>query len=130
MKARTLSVLALSLVLSACASPQYQTYANAHTLRTQAHEKRLESIAQIARESNDPATKVAAILTLGSASKQEDAIAPPVNPLVELAETGLKAYSTWASTVFNVLQLGRGTTSVSDDSIANGLKVLTPTLGK
>jgi hypothetical protein len=125
---RALAIL-LAVTLTGCASADYAAYTAAHTARVTADSKRLDGIASIARESNDPVARVAAIITLSHAeSKQHDAIAKPTNILTELLQAGAGAYGIWAKTVLGVVDSTKSI-SASDEDVANrALNVLTPNL--
>lgn len=115
------------LVLAGCASPDYAAYTQAHTARTNADSRRLDSIASIARESTDPTAKVAAIITLGHAeSKAQDRIEKPTNMFVEAISAGAEVYGTWASTLLGVLNLRRSTSSITEQDAANAINILKP----
>jgi PBP1b-binding outer membrane lipoprotein LpoB len=122
-------VLALVLVLVGCASPDYAQYTAAHTARTQADAKRLESIAQIGREAQEPMSKLAAILTLGHAEQRaQDKIEKPTNILTEVVQAGSGIYGTWAQTLLGILQLRqtKTVTGISETDAGNALNVLQP----
>jgi hypothetical protein len=123
---RKLIAIAFALVLVGCASPDYAAYTAAHTARVSADTKRLDNIANIARESNDPVARVAAIITLSHAeSKAHDAIAKPTNMFVELLQGATGLYGMWTNAVLNVVN----STRASDPDVAGqALNVLTPNL--
>jgi hypothetical protein len=127
MKALALA-FAVAVALVGCASPDYAAYAQAHTARATLDAKRLDSIALIARESNDPAARIAAIITLSHAeSKAQDRIEKPTNVIVEAVQAGAGVYGTWASTLLGVLQLRKSTTAISEQDAANAINILKPT---
>jgi hypothetical protein len=116
------------LALVGCASPDYAAYAQAHTARATLDAKRLDNIAAIARESNDPVARVAAIITLSHAeSKAQDKIEKPTNVIVEAVQAGASVYGTWAQTLLGVLNLRKSTTGISEQDAANAINILKPT---
>jgi outer membrane murein-binding lipoprotein Lpp len=126
MRSIAAAVLA-ALALAGCASPDYAAYAQAHTARATLDAKRLDSIAAIARESNDPTARIAAIITLSNAeSKAHDKIEKPTNVIVEAVTAGAGVYSTWAQTLLGVLNLRRSTSAISENDAANALNILRP----
>jgi hypothetical protein len=125
MKALAVALAAVALV--GCASPDYAAYTAAHAVRSNADAKRLENIALIARESNDPTARIAAILTLSHAeAKAQDRIEKPTNMFVEAVTAGAGVYSTWASTLLGVLQLRQSTSAISETDAANAINILKP----
>lgn len=124
---RTLIALGVALALVGCASPDYAAYTAAHTARSSADSRRLDSIATIARESADPVARVAAIITLGHAeSRAQDKIEKPTNMFVEAVQAGAGIYGTWASTLIDVLTLRKSTAGISEADAANAINILKP----
>jgi hypothetical protein len=124
---RTLVALAAAIALVGCASPDYAAYASASVQRSAHEAKRLENLATIAREANDPITKVAAVVALSHAeSKNKDRLEAPVNPLVEVLNVGATVYDRWANTLLGVLQLRRSTSAISEQDAANAINILKP----
>jgi hypothetical protein len=112
-----------------CASPDYAKYAEAQVARSAQEAKRLDNIALIARESNDPTARIAAIITLSHAeTKAQDRIEKPTNVIVEAVQAGAQVYGTWAQTLLGVLQLRKATTGISEQDAANAINILKPTL--
>jgi PBP1b-binding outer membrane lipoprotein LpoB len=126
MRSIAAAVLA-ALAFVGCASPDYAAYAQAHTARATLDAKRLDSIAAIARESNDPTARIAAIITLSHAeTKAQDKIEKPTNVIVEAVTAGAGVYSTWAQTLLGVLNLRRSTSAISENDAANAINILRP----
>jgi hypothetical protein len=121
----------LIIALVGCASPDYSAYTAAHAARSAQEAKRLDNIASIARESNDPAARIAAIITLSHAeAKAQDKIEKPTSILVEAMQAGAGIYGTWINGVLGVLNMQRTTTvtAIDPSAAANALTVLTPAL--
>lgn len=126
---RTLIALGIALALVGCASPDYAKYVEAHAARTAADAKRLDNIARIGLEANEPMSKLASILTLGHAEQRaQDKIEKPTNILTEVVQAGSGIYGTWAQTLLGILQLRqtKTVTGISETDAANGLSVLKP----
>ena len=126
----TLLALALAASLVGCASPDYAAYAAAHTARANADAKRLDNIARIGLEANEPMSKLASILTLGHAeSRAQDKIEKPTNIITEVVQAGSGIYGTWAQTLLGVLQLRqtRTVTAISESDAENAINILKPT---
>lgn len=126
---KLLATLAVALTMVGCASPDYAKYAEAQVARSAQEAKRLDNIALIARESNDPTARIAAIITLSHAeTKAQDRIEKPTNVIVEAVQAGAQVYGTWAQTLLGVLQLRKATTGISEQDAANAINILKPTL--
>lgn len=124
---RTLIALGIALALVGCASPDYAKYVEAHTARTNADAKRLDNIARIGLEANEPMSKLASILTLGHAEQRaQDKIEKPTNLLTEVVQAGSGIYGTWAQTLLGVLNLRRSTSAISEQDAANAINILKP----
>jgi PBP1b-binding outer membrane lipoprotein LpoB len=124
---RTLLALGIALALVGCASPDYANYTAAQTARTNAESKRLDNIASIARESNDPVARVAAIITLSNAeARNQQKIEKPTNILTEVVQAGAGIYGTWAQTLLGVLDLRRSTSAISEQDAAAAISILKP----
>jgi PBP1b-binding outer membrane lipoprotein LpoB len=124
---RTLIALGIALALVGCASPDYANYTASQNARTAAESKRLDSIASIARESNDPVARIAAIITLSNAeARNQQKIEKPTNIFVEAVEAGASVYGTWAQTLLGVLNLRRSTSAISEQDAANAISILKP----
>jgi hypothetical protein len=114
-------------MFAGCASPDYAAYTQAHANRTAADARRLDSIAAIARESNDPVARVAAILTLSHAeSKASDKIEKPTNMFVEAVAAGTSIYSIWSNTLLGVLNMRRSTSAITEQDASTALNILQP----
>jgi hypothetical protein len=121
--------LAAMFALVGCASPDYAKYIDGQTARSAQEAKRLDNIASIARESNDPVARIAAIITLSHAeSKAQDKIEKPTNIIVEAVQAGASVYGTWAQTLLGVLNLRKSTTGISEQDAANAINILKPTI--
>ena len=126
---RTLIALGIALALVGCASPDYAKYVEAHAARTAADAKRLDNIARIGLEANEPMSKLASILTLGHAEQRaQDKIEKPTNILTEVVQAGSGIYGTWAQTLLGILQLRqtKTVTGISETDTGNALNVLQP----
>lgn len=127
MKTAALILLAASLITGCVSTPGYDQYLAAETARSNQASKGLDNLAILARDSTDPTVRVAALLVLTNAmNKPQAAIAKPTNPLMELADKGLSAYSTWSNTLTTVLGMNRSTTALDPGLVEATLNILTP----
>jgi PBP1b-binding outer membrane lipoprotein LpoB len=119
----------VAMLMAGCASPDYAVYAQAKVAQSLQEEKRLESIALIARESTSDAAKIAGLIMLSHAEQKASAnIEKPTNIMVESAQVITSLYGTWAQTLLGVLQLRRSTTAISEQDAANAVNILQPSL--
>lgn len=127
------AALAAAVMMSGCASTDYDRYAQIHIEKSKTEATRYDALDSVARHATDPTVKVAAAMALAFAGQGQTSaigVAPPQNATLEFFKTllgaGVQGYGIWAGTVSNVVNSTKG--AADKDVAGQALQVLTPNL--